>query len=104
MSDNEQTTADSQNAKLGDQTARDHVWTGESFSGLLKGKVAVVTGAARGIGRAIAVDLAATARRSSASTSPPASRPKPSTTQPLRRRTSNSPASCCARSAPSPPP
>ena len=41
-----------------DQTAAEQVWTGESFAGLLKGKVAVVTGAARGIGRAIAVDMA----------------------------------------------
>lgn len=40
------------------QTAAEHTWTGESFGGLLRGKVAVVTGAARGIGRAIAVDLA----------------------------------------------
>lgn len=41
-----------------DQTASEHVWTGEGFPALLRGKVAVVTGAARGIGRAIAVDLA----------------------------------------------
>ena len=34
-------------------------WPGQSFNGLLSGKVAVVTGAARGIGRAIAVDMAA---------------------------------------------
>ncbi len=40
------------------QTAAQHTWTGEGFAGLLRGKVAVVTGAARGIGRAIAVDLA----------------------------------------------
>jgi NAD(P)-dependent dehydrogenase (short-subunit alcohol dehydrogenase family) len=40
------------------QTAPEHNWLGESFAGLLRGKVAVVTGAARGIGRAIAVDLA----------------------------------------------
>ena len=41
-----------------DQTASGQVWTGEGFPALLRGKVAVVTGAARGIGRAIAVDLA----------------------------------------------
>ena len=41
-----------------DQTAAQQVWTGEGFPALLRGKVAVVTGAARGIGRAIAVDLA----------------------------------------------
>ena len=41
-----------------DQTAPEHVWTGEGFPALLRGKVAVVTGAARGIGRSIAVDLA----------------------------------------------
>ena len=40
------------------QTAAEHTWTGEGFAGLLSGKVAVVTGAARGIGRAIAVDFA----------------------------------------------
>ena len=34
-------------------------WPGETFNGALKGKVAVITGAARGIGRAIAVDMAA---------------------------------------------
>ena len=34
-------------------------WTGETWNGPLKGKVAVITGAARGIGRAIAVDMAA---------------------------------------------
>ncbi|HVG27336.1 MAG TPA: SDR family NAD(P)-dependent oxidoreductase [Acidobacteriaceae bacterium] len=42
----------------GKQTAAEHTWTGEGFPALLRGKVAVVTGAARGIGRAIAVDLA----------------------------------------------
>ena len=41
-----------------DQTAAGQVWAGEGFAALLRGKVAVVTGAARGIGRAIAVDLA----------------------------------------------
>ncbi len=41
-----------------DQTAAGQVWMGEGFPALLRGKVAVVTGAARGIGRAIAVDLA----------------------------------------------
>ena len=41
-----------------DQTAATQIWTGEGFPALLRGKVAVVTGAARGIGRAIAVDLA----------------------------------------------
>jgi NAD(P)-dependent dehydrogenase (short-subunit alcohol dehydrogenase family) len=40
------------------QTAAEHTWQGEGFAALLRGKVAVVTGAARGIGRAIAVDLA----------------------------------------------
>ena len=34
-------------------------WPGRSFNGLLSGKVAVVTGAARGIGRCIAADFAA---------------------------------------------
>ena len=34
-------------------------WPGQPFSGLLTGKVAVITGAARGIGRSIAVDMAA---------------------------------------------
>ncbi len=34
-------------------------WPGQSFQGLLSGKVAIVTGAARGIGRSIAVDFAA---------------------------------------------
>ncbi len=35
-------------------------WPGQAFgNGLLSGKVAVITGAARGIGRAIAVDMAA---------------------------------------------
>ena len=41
-----------------DETAAGQVWAGEGFPALLRGKVAVVTGAARGIGRAIAVDLA----------------------------------------------
>jgi len=40
------------------QTAAEHTWLGEGFAGLLRGKVAVVTGAARGIGRAIVVDFA----------------------------------------------
>jgi NAD(P)-dependent dehydrogenase (short-subunit alcohol dehydrogenase family) len=40
------------------QTAGEHNWQGQELTGLLRGKVAVVTGAARGIGRAIAVDLA----------------------------------------------
>jgi NAD(P)-dependent dehydrogenase (short-subunit alcohol dehydrogenase family) len=40
------------------QTAAEHTWQGDGFAGLLRGKIAVVTGAARGIGRAIAVDLA----------------------------------------------
>jgi NAD(P)-dependent dehydrogenase (short-subunit alcohol dehydrogenase family) len=34
-------------------------WKGETWNGPLKGKVAIITGAARGIGRAIAVDMAA---------------------------------------------
>ena len=42
------------------QSASDQTWTGSAFSnGLLSGKVAVITGAGRGIGRAIAVDMAA---------------------------------------------
>lgn len=41
-----------------DQTSAEHTWQGQGFAALLRGKVAVVTGAARGIGRAIAVDLA----------------------------------------------
>jgi NAD(P)-dependent dehydrogenase (short-subunit alcohol dehydrogenase family) len=45
-------------AETNRQTAAEHTWQGEGFSALLRGKVAVVTGAARGIGRAIAVDLA----------------------------------------------
>jgi NAD(P)-dependent dehydrogenase (short-subunit alcohol dehydrogenase family) len=43
-----------------DQTAPQQIWGGKTVeSGLLNGKVAVITGAARGIGRAIAVDMAA---------------------------------------------
>lgn len=38
---------------------RKQTWAGHSFDGILRGKIAVVTGAARGIGRAIAVDFAA---------------------------------------------
>ena len=42
------------------QSAENQTWTGKAFGdGLLRGKVAVITGAARGIGRAIAVDMAA---------------------------------------------
>src|SRR4030081_2462948 len=44
----------------GQQSAGTQTWTGSPFGdGLLNGKVAVITGAARGIGRAIAVDMAA---------------------------------------------
>ena len=52
-------------ATLGQQptvspSAPGQVWAGRPFGdGLLRGKVAVITGAARGIGRAIAVDMAA---------------------------------------------
>ncbi len=43
-----------------DAQAPAQTWTGQPFgNGLLSGKVAVITGAARGIGRAIAVDMAA---------------------------------------------
>jgi NAD(P)-dependent dehydrogenase (short-subunit alcohol dehydrogenase family) len=43
-----------------DKLAEDQTWGGRSFGNeLLKGRVAVITGAARGIGRAIAVDMAA---------------------------------------------
>jgi NAD(P)-dependent dehydrogenase (short-subunit alcohol dehydrogenase family) len=38
---------------------RKQTWAGQSFNDILHGKVAVVTGAARGIGRSIAVDFAA---------------------------------------------
>jgi NAD(P)-dependent dehydrogenase (short-subunit alcohol dehydrogenase family) len=45
---------------LGQQSAANQTWQGKAFGdGLLTGKVAVVTGAARGIGRSIAVDMAA---------------------------------------------
>ena len=41
-------------------SAESQTWPGHVFeNGLLNGRVAVVTGAARGIGRAIAVDMAA---------------------------------------------
>ena len=43
-----------------DTLAEKQTWPGRAFgSDLLKGKVAVITGAARGIGRSIAVDMAA---------------------------------------------
>jgi NAD(P)-dependent dehydrogenase (short-subunit alcohol dehydrogenase family) len=43
-----------------DTLAEKQTWPGRTFGdGLLKGKVAVITGAARGIGRSIAVDMAA---------------------------------------------
>jgi NAD(P)-dependent dehydrogenase (short-subunit alcohol dehydrogenase family) len=43
-----------------EQSASNQTWAGKSFgNGLLSGKVAVITGSARGIGRAIAVDMAA---------------------------------------------
>lgn len=45
-------------AKIG-ETIQAQTWPGQTFAGLLSGKVAIVTGAARGIGRAIAVDFAA---------------------------------------------
>jgi NAD(P)-dependent dehydrogenase (short-subunit alcohol dehydrogenase family) len=42
------------------QSVEGQTWPGAAFgNGLLNGKVAVITGAARGIGRAIAVDMAA---------------------------------------------
>lgn len=41
------------------EQVRNQTWPGETFNGILSGKIAVVTGAARGIGRAIAVDFAA---------------------------------------------
>jgi NAD(P)-dependent dehydrogenase (short-subunit alcohol dehydrogenase family) len=44
----------------GQQLANAQTWVGQPFgNGLLSGRVAVITGAARGIGRAIAVDMAA---------------------------------------------
>ena len=46
-------------ANNGSQVVATEVWPGKSFNGILSGKVAVVIGAARGIGRAIAVDFAA---------------------------------------------
>ncbi len=47
-------------AQTADSLAEKQTWPGRVFSdGLLKGKVAVITGAARGIGRSIAVDMAA---------------------------------------------
>jgi NAD(P)-dependent dehydrogenase (short-subunit alcohol dehydrogenase family) len=45
---------------FGQQSAANQTWTGKAFGdGLLSGRVAVITGAARGIGRSIAVDMAA---------------------------------------------
>lgn len=46
--------------QTGQDLAAKQTWSGQGFNdGLLKGKLVVVTGAARGIGRAIAVDMAA---------------------------------------------
>jgi len=45
---------------MAEMSAMNQTWPGRAFGdGLLSGKVAVVTGAARGIGRSIAVDMAA---------------------------------------------
>ena len=46
-------------ANDGSQAVAAEVWPGKSFNGILSGKVAIVLGAARGIGRAIAADLSA---------------------------------------------
>ena len=46
-------------ANDGSQVVATEIWAGKSFGGLLAGKTAVVIGAARGIGRCIAVDFAA---------------------------------------------
>ena len=55
-----QSLAQNPGAANSDTQAAAQTWPGQPFgNGLLSGKVAVITGAARGIGRAIAVDMAA---------------------------------------------
>jgi NAD(P)-dependent dehydrogenase (short-subunit alcohol dehydrogenase family) len=55
-----QASGQGQDQAQGQQLANAQTWAGQPFNnGLLSGKVAVITGAARGIGRAIAVDMAA---------------------------------------------
>ena len=53
------TAANGTNPQNDGSSVVNEAWAGQSFAGLLTGKVAVVTGAARGIGRCIAADFAA---------------------------------------------